>query len=345
MLVFKAGGDRAMRWIGHCLTMALLAWGLSGCAAGTGVSGDPLPSWNDGAAKQAIVAFVDDVTRDGSPNFVPPAQRVATFDNDGTLWVEQPIYTQFAFMIDQVKVAAPRHPEWASNPVYKAIAANDMKGALAQGEKPLLQLLLQANSGMSVDDYRKAIDQWLATARHPTLKRPYTEAIYKPQVELLAYLRAKGFKTFIVSGGTMEFMRPWTQAAYGIPPEQVVGSTQGLKYDTGSGLLMREPNLFFNDDGPGKPVGIEMHIGQRPILAFGNSDGDLQMLQYTMAGPGKRLALLVHHDDAQREFAYDRQSPFGKLDKALDMAQRNQGQGWVVVSMKADWKTVFPETK
>jgi len=319
------------RW----LVTGFVALGAAGCASFSGT--DPLPSWADGQARRAILEFVDDVTRDGSPNYVPPAQRIATFDNDGTLWVEQPMYTQFAFMIDQVKAAAPRNPQWADNPVYKALAANDLKGALAQGEKPLMELLIQANSGMSVDDYDKTVRQWFATSRHPTLKRPYTETVYQPQLELLSYLRSKGFKTFIVSGGTMEVMRPWTQAVYGIPPEQVVGSSQGIVFD--GKALMRQPNLHFVDDGPGKPVGIYMQIGQQPILAFGNSDGDLQMLQYTTSGSGRRLGLLVHHDDAEREFAYDRQSPFGKLDKALDEAPR---RNWVVVSMKKDWKQIFP---
>ncbi len=322
----------ATRW----LLAGFVALGAAGCAS-LSSGGDPLPSWADGPARQAILSFVDDVTRDGSPGYVPPDQRVATFDNDGTLWVEQPMYTQFAFMIDQVKAAAPRNPQWANDPVYKALAANDLKGALAQGEKPLMELLAQANSGMPVDEYDRTIRQWLATARHPTLKRPYTETVYQPQLELLSYLRSRGFKTFIVSGGTMEFMRPWSQAVYGIPPEQVIGSSQGIAFD--GNALMRQPNLHFVDDGPGKPVGIYMHIGQRPILAFGNSDGDLQMLQYTAGGPGRRLALLVHHDDAEREFAYDRASPFGKLDKALDEAIQKK---WVVVSMKKDWKQIFP---
>jgi phosphoglycolate phosphatase-like HAD superfamily hydrolase len=328
---------RVSRW----LAAGFVAASLAGCATGTGMGGDPLPSWNEGASKQAIVDFVRDVTKDGSPNFVPPSQRIATFDNDGTLWVEQPIYTQFALMIAQLKAAKPR-PEWANNPTYKALMANDLKTAMAGGQKPLLDLLLQANSGMSVDDYDKAIRQWFATAQHPTLKRPYTQLVYQPQLELLKYLRANGFKTFIVSGGTMEAMRPWTEEVYGIPPEQVVGSTQGLKYDVATGKIMREPSLFFYNDGPGKPVGIDMHIGQRPILAFGNSDGDMQMLKYTTDGAGRRLGLIVHHDDAQREFAYDRQSAMGKLDKALDQAPANK---WVVVSMKRDWKQVFPESK
>ena len=326
--------QRTWRW----LAIGFVALSVAGCATTAVV--DPLPSWADGPARHAIVSFVEDVTHEGSASYVPPAQRIATFDNDGTLWTEQPLYTQFAFMIDQVKAAAPRHPEWASNPVYKALAANDLKGALAGGQKPLLDLLVQANSGMSVDEYDKTVRQWVATARHPTLKRPYTETVYQPQLELLAYLRSKGFKTFIVSGGTMELMRPWTQAVYGIASEQVVGSTQGIKFDAASATLMREPTLQFLNDGPAKPVGIYMHIGQRPILAFGNSDGDLEMLQYTMAGPGRRLGLIVHHDDATREFAYDRTSSFGKLDKALDEARQKK---WIVVSMQKDWKRIFPE--
>ncbi|MDM0047205.1 HAD family hydrolase [Variovorax dokdonensis] len=327
--------------VGGWLAAGVVAATLAGCATGGNMGTDPLPSWNDGASKQAIVDFVRDVTKEGSPNYVAPSQRIATFDNDGTLWVEQPIYTQFALMIAQLKAAKPR-PEWVNNPTYKALMADDMKTAMAGGEKALLGLLFQANSGMSVDDYDKAIRQWFATARHPTLKRPYTELVYQPQLELLKYLRANGFKTFIVSGGTMEAMRPWAEEVYGIPPEQVVGSSQTIKYDVATGKLMREPSLFFLDDGPGKPVGINLHIGQRPILAFGNSDGDMHMLKYTTDGPGRRLGLIVHHDDAQREFAYDRQSSMGKLDKALDQAPANK---WIVVSMKKDWKQVFPSAK
>lgn len=329
---------RGARWPGFSRWVGAGLLAVSACACTSlATNDDPLPSWADGPARHAIVEFVNDVTRDGSPNYVPPAQRIATFDNDGTLWAEQPMYTQFAFMIDQVKSAAARNPQWSGNPVYKALAANDLKAALAQGEKPLLDLLVQANSGMTVDDYEKTVRQWFATAQHPTLKRPYTETVYQPQLELLKYLRAKGFKTFIVSGGTMEVMRPWTEQAYGIAPEQVVGSSQAIEYSGNE--LVRRPKLHFVDDGPGKPVGIYMHIGQRPILAFGNSDGDLQMLQYTTAGSGRRLGLIVHHDDGEREFAYDRRATFGKLDKALDEAPR---QNWVVVSMKKDWKQVFP---
>jgi len=289
------------------------------CAAGAWAQAQaPLPSWNEGAAKSGIVAFVQAVTDPKGKNFVAPADRIAVFDNDGTLWAEQPLYFQFLFMLDQVK-----------------------KAALEKlGTKPLLELLGQANSGMTVAEYDKTIRDWLATARHPKFERPYTDLTYVPMRELLDYLRANGFKTFIVSGGSSEFMRPWAEKAYGIPPEQIVGSQQEVKFEMKDGkpVLTREAKFAFVDDGPGKPVGIYRHIGKRPILAFGNSDGDLQMLQVTTAGEGRRLALIVHHDDAQREFAYDRGSHVGKLDKALDAAPANH---WLVVSMQKDWKRIF----
>ena len=323
--------------------------GLSGCASspsGTSASAgstDPLPSWQEGATKQAIVKFVADVTRQGSSGYVPAAERIATFDNDGTLWSEQPLYFQFLFLLDQVKAAAPQHPEWRDNPAFKALVAGN-HAALATNKKELLELIAAANSGMTVDAYDETIRDWLAKSVHPKFKRPYTELVYQPQLELLTYLRANGFKTFIVSGGTIEFMRPWSEKAYGIPPEQVVGSSQLVKFELRDGLptLVREPKLDFVDDGPGKPVGIYSRIGRRPILAFGNSDGDLQMLQYTAGGPGRRLALIVHHDDAEREFAYDRQSKIGTLDKAWDEAI---AKGWTVVSMKNDWKQIYPAQK
>ena len=331
------------------LGAALLALSLAGCA-GTGsastaqpvspATADALPSWRNGTAKQTITKFVGDVTREGSPSFVAPAERIAVFDNDGTLWSEQPLYFQFLFMLDQVKAAAPGHPEWKSNPAFKALVTKDYP-ALASHEKELLQLVAVANSGMTVDEYDKTIRDWLATAQHPKFKRPYTELVYQPQLELLAYLRANGFKTFIVSGGTIEFMRPWAEKVYGIPPEQVIGSSQVVRYELRDGqpTLIRLPKIDFVDDGPGKPVGIYRNIGRKPILAFGNSDGDLQMLQYTASGSGPHLALLVHHDDAAREFAYDRQSKVGKLDKAWDEAVAD---GWTVVSMKDDWQTIYP---
>ncbi|MBO9515189.1 MAG: haloacid dehalogenase-like hydrolase [Variovorax sp.] len=317
---------------------------LVGCAGTGRPGGDPLPSWNEGPAKTAIVNFVGDATREGGPGYVPPAERIATFDNDGTLWSEQPLYFQFLFMIDQVKSKAAQHPEWQRNPAFRPLMAGDHQALAAVGERPLMELLVAANSGMTVDAYDEAIRAWLATARHPKFQRPYTELVYQPQLELLDYLRANGFKTYIVSGGTIDFMRPWVMKAYGIPPEQVIGSSQLIRYELQGGkpVLLREPKLDFVDDGPGKPVGIYRNIGRRPVLAFGNSDGDLQMLQYTAGGPGARMALIVHHDDADREFAYDRNSRIGKLDKALDEAQ---ARGWTVVSMKRDWKTVFPPSK
>ncbi|VVD62096.1 HAD family hydrolase [Pandoraea aquatica] len=301
---------------------------------------DALPSWRDGAAKQTIVRFVADVTRDGAPSYVPPAERIAVFDNDGTLWSEQPLYFQLVFMVDQVKAQAAAHPEWKDNPAFRALMAGDLRELSAQ-KKPLLELLAQANSGMNVDDYDARIEAWLASAKHPTLHRPYTSLVFQPQLELLTYLRANGFKTYIVSGGTTQFMRAWVERVYGVPPEQVIGTDEGLKYEgrDGQGQLIRQPKIDFVDDGPGKPVGIYRRIGRKPILAFGNSDGDLQMLEYTTTGKGPHLALLVHHDDAVREFAYDRQSKIGRLDRAWDAAVT---RGWTVVSMKDDWATVFP---
>jgi len=307
-------------------------------------STDPLPSWNDGAAKKNILSFVATVTAKGGKDFVPPVERIATFDNDGTLWSEQPLYFQFVFLLDQVKAAAPKHPEWKDNAAFKALAAKDLKALAALGQKPVLELIVAANSGMTVAEYDAAIRKWLETAKHPKFQRPYTDLVYKPQLELLEYLRANGFKTFIVSGGTIEFMRVFSERVYGIPPEQVVGSSQLIKFEMRDGkpVLVREPKLDFIDDGPGKPVGIYRNIGRRPILAFGNSDGDQQMLEMTAAGPGKRLMLIVHHDDAEREFAYDRASHIGKLDKAWDEAT---ARGWTVVSMKSDWKRIYPFEK
>ena len=309
------------------------------CTAAVAQTHD-LHSWNEGTAKKQIVEFVRAVTEKGGKDYVARADRIAVFDNDGTLWSEQPLYVQFVFMLDQLKAAAPQHPEWNDNAAFKALAAHD-KAALAKlGQKPILELLGTANSGMTVGDYDKAIRDWLVTARHPKYQRPYTELTYKPMQELLAYLRAHGFSTFIVSGGSVEFMRPWAEKAYGIPPEQVVGSQQEVKFEMKDGkpVLTRGPKIDFVDDGPGKPVGIYRQIGKRPIAAFGNSDGDLQMLQVTAAGEGRRLAVIVHHDDDKRETAYDRQSHIGKLDKALDEAK---AKNWTVVSMKSDWKKVF----
>jgi phosphoglycolate phosphatase-like HAD superfamily hydrolase len=320
--------------------LKLLAAAAAGLCVSAAHAADSLPSWNDGTAKSRIVAFVKAVTDRDSKDYVPPAERVATFDNDGTLWSEQPLYFQFVFMIDQVKAAAPQHPEWKDNAAFKALAANDHKALAEMGQKPVLELLAVANSGMTVEAYDKTIRDWLASARHPRFKRPYTDLVYKPMQELLAYLRLSGFKTYIVSGGSVEFMRPWVGKAYGIPPEQVVGSQQEVKFEMQDGkpVLVREPKFAFIDDGPGKPVGIYRAIGRRPLAAFGNSDGDLQMLQFTEAGPGRRLMLIVRHDDSEREFAYDRKSPVGKLDKALDEARARK---WIIVSMRNDWKRIF----
>lgn len=301
---------------------------------------DPLPSWNDGKAKQSILAFVARVTKAGSPDFVPPVARIATFDNDGTLWAEQPMYVQLAFALDRVKALAPKHPEWKTTQPFQAVLEGDMKTLAAAGEKGLLTLVMATHAGMTTDEFEKTVRDWLATAKHPTTHRPYTKMVYQPMLELLAYLRANGFKTFIVSGGGVEFMRPFTYEVYGVPPEQVVGSTIKTKLEMRDGkpVLVRLPEIGFIDDKEGKPVGINEHIGVRPIAAFGNSDGDLQMLQWTAAGDGPRFALYVHHTDAEREWAYDRKSSFGRLDKGLDEAA---AKGWTVVDMKKDWKKVF----
>lgn len=302
---------------------------------------DPLPSWNNTSPKQAITSFVQRVTRHGSSDFVPVDQRIATFDNDGTLWVEQPMYVQLAFIIDRVHQLAPKHPAWKTTQPFKGVLEGDAKAVASTGEKGLVQLMAATHTGMTVDDFQKIVTDWLATAQHPRFKRPYTQCVYQPMLELLAYLRANGFKTYIVSGGGVEFMRPWTEQVYGVPPEQVVGSSIKTKFEmvNGQPVLMRLPEINFIDDKEGKPVGINQYIGRRPIAAFGNSDGDQQMLEWTTAGPGPRLALLVHHTDAAREYAYDRQSSMGRLDKALDEAH---AKGWIVVDMKNDWKTIFP---
>ncbi len=303
---------------------------------------DPLPSWNEGAAKKSINEFVAKVTKEGSRDFVPPAERIATFDNDGTLWAEQPLYFQFLFSLDRVKELAPQHPEWKDKEPFASLLKGDLKAALAGGEKSLVEIMIAAHSGMTTEEFEKITRDWIATAKHPTTKRPFTEMAYQPMLELLAYLRANGFKTYIVSGGGVEFMRAFAEHVYGIPPEQVVGSSGKLKFELldGKPVLLKLPAINFVDDKEGKPIGIQMHIGRRPIAAFGNSDGDLQMLQWTAAGTGTRFSLYVHHDDAQREWAYDRQSSIGRLDKGLDEAR---ARGWTVVSMKDDWKTIFPK--
>jgi phosphoglycolate phosphatase-like HAD superfamily hydrolase len=305
---------------------------------------DALPSWNDGKVKQSIVDFVAKVTKAGSPDFVPPPQRIATFDNDGTLWAEQPMYFQIAFALDRVKALAPQHPEWQTKEPFASLLKGDLKGALAGGEASILTIVGATHSGTTTQEFEQAVTAWVATALHPKTKRPYTEMVYQPMLELLAYLRAHGFKTYIVSGGGADFMRVFSERVYGIPPEQVVGSTGKVKFELRDGkpVLVKLPELQLVDDKEGKPMGIHQFIGRRPVLAFGNSDGDLQMLQWTAAGSGPRFMGLIHHTDADRESAYDRQSSIGHLEKALDEAQ---AKGWAVVDMKGDWKTIFPPAK
>ena len=305
---------------------------------------DPLPSWNETAPKKAIVAFVERVTKEGSSDFVPVPERIATFDNDGTLWAEQPMYFQFLFAIDRVKALAPQHPEWKEKEPFASLLKGDMKAVLVGGEHAFLQIVAATHSGLTTEEFDRIVKEWLVTAKHPKTGRLYTEMVYQPMLELLAYLRANGFKTFIVSGGGVEFMRAFADKVYGIPPEQVVGSTGKLKFELRDGgpELLKLPEIQFIDDKAGKPVGIQMNIGRRPIAAFGNSDGDLQMLQWTAAGSGARFCLYVHHDDATREWAYDRQSSIGRLDKGLDEAKV---KGWTVVSIKGDWKRIFPFEK
>jgi phosphoserine phosphatase len=301
-----------------------------------------LPSWNDGAVKTSITDFVARVTTQGGADFVPPAERIATFDNDGTLWCEQPMYFQLAFALDRVKALAPQHTEWKTKQPFRAVLAGDKAALVASGQKGLLEITAGTHAGMTTAEFADVVIDWTNVARHPRFGRPYIDLVYQPMLELLAYLRANGFKSFIVSGGGVEFMRPWTEKVYGIPPEQVVGSSGMTEFEMGSDgkpVLRKLAKVEFVNDGPDKPVAINRFIGRRPIFAFGNSDGDLPMLQWTAAGGGARFMGLVHHTDAEREYAYDRQSQFGRLDKALDEAT---ARGWTVVDMKHDWKRVFP---
>jgi phosphoglycolate phosphatase-like HAD superfamily hydrolase len=302
---------------------------------------DPLPSWNAGATKTAILNFVADVTDESSADFVAPPQRIATFDNDGTLWAEQPIYVEFQFAIDRIRTLAPQHPEWKTTEPFSLLLAGNMKSFLAGGEKSVVPILAASHSGMTPAEFEIVVKDWLATAKHPTKKRLYTQLVYQPMLELLTYLRENGFKTFVVSGGGVEFMRAFTEHSYGVPPEQVIGSEGKMKFEIRDGqpILLKLPDVQFVDDKTGKPIGIEEKIGRRPIAAFGNSDGDLQMLQWAGAGSGKRFCLFVHHDDSVREWAYDRHSLIGRLDQGLDEAK---AKGWTLVSMKDDWKTIFP---
>ncbi len=305
---------------------------------------DPLPSWNDGPNKQRIVEFVHSVSTEGGKDYVPPAERIAVFDNDGTLWLEYPLYTQVRFVFDRIRALAPMHPEWADKEPYKAVIAGDIKGAMASGSKGLFEMLLAAQSGATPTEFESLVAQWIAASNDERFKRPYTELTYQPMQELLRYMRANGFKTYIVSGGTVDFMRGFAETVYGIPSEQVIGTRQKFAFEVKDGMPMVKmlPELEFNDDKEGKPIAIAQIIGKRPIAAFGNSDGDFQMLQWTTAGTGKRLGMFVHHDDAVREYAYDRHSSIGKLAEGLD---QYKAKGWGLISMKNDWKLIFPPEK
>jgi phosphoglycolate phosphatase-like HAD superfamily hydrolase len=304
------------------------------------VTADPLSSWNDGTAKRAIVGFVKRVTNEGGRDFIPVASRIAAFDNDGTLWAEQPVYFQFLFVLDRLKALAPQHPEWKNEEPFASLLKGNTKAALADGEHAILKIVAATHAGMTTEEFQKIVKDWLATAKHPKTGRPHTQMVYQPMIELLAYLRANGFKTFVVSGGGVEFMRTFAEQTYGIPPEQVIGSTGQLEFELRDGkpVLIKLPEVEFVNDKEGKPISIQRFIGRRPIAAFGNSDGDLQMLQWTAAGSGPSFCLYVHHDDSDREWAYDRQSSVGRLDKGLDEARV---RGWTVVSMKSDWKRIF----
>lgn len=324
------------------LKIAAFAVAASSVAPALAADAEVLPSWVDGEAKSRIVDFVAATTTEGGADFVEPADRVAVFDNDGTLWGEQPMYVQLAFVLDRVKQLAPQHPEWQTKEPFKSVLSGDMAGVAASGQKGLVELLAATHAGMSTEEFEKIVSDWTASARHPVSGKPYTAHIFQPMVELIDYLTAKEFKVFIVSGGGVEFMRPWTERVYGIPPENVVGSSIKTKYEPRNGVpaILRLPEVDFIDDGPGKPVGIHKFIGRRPIAAFGNSDGDFEMLEWTTSGPGRRFGLIVHHDDAERENAYDRDSHFGRLARGLDEAP---ARGWTIVSMKDDWKVIYPK--
>ncbi|MFO1023068.1 MAG: HAD family hydrolase [Planctomycetales bacterium] len=325
------------RW----LSLGLIVLVMEGQGASLLFAQSPLPSWNEGPARTAILDFVRRVTTKDTPDYFPPEERIATFDNDGTLWSEQPMYFQLAFAIDRVKALAAQHPEWKAQQPFQGVLEGDLKSVAASGEKGIVELVMATHAGMTTEEFEQIVKDWLKTARHPRFHRPYNELVFRPMVELLAYLRANGFKTYIVSGGGIEFMRPWVEQAYGIPPEQVVGSSIKLKYELrgDTPVLIRQPALDFIDDKTGKPVGIQKFIGRRPIAAFGNSDGDYEMLRWTTSAQGSRLGVIVHHTDANREYAYDRKSTFGRLDRALNEADQRH---WIVIDMQRDWKTIYP---
>lgn len=300
----------------------------------------PLPSWNEGAAKSSIINYVETVTNETNPDFIKPADRIAVFDNDGTLWAEQPYYFQLQFAIDRIKSLAPQHPEWKQNKLIQAVLADDIHTVLSFGEKGLLELIMTSHTGITTDEFSNIVKEWINTAKHPKTGRLYKEMVYQPMLEVLEYFRANGFKTFIVSGGGIDFMRPWTEEVYGIPAEQVVGSSVKVKFELfdGKTVLVKIPEINFIDDKAGKPVGIHQHIGKQPVAAFGNSDGDLQMLQYTASNNLKSLCVYIHHTDSVREWAYDRNSQIGKLDAGLVEAT---AKSWTVANMKTDWKNIY----
>jgi len=304
----------------------------------------PLTSWNPGAARSAIVDFVERTTRQGTPDFVPQAERIAVFDNDGTLWAEQPMYFQLAFALDRIRALAPEHQEWKTTQPFKGALEGDVNSVLAGGEHSVLQIVAASHSGNTSEEFEAIVTKWIGSARHPVTKRPYVEMVYQPMLEVLTYLRANGYKTFIVSGGGVEFMRPWVERVYGVPPEQVVGSRVKVKYEVRESgpVLVRLPEIDFIDDKAGKPVGIQHSIGRRPTIAFGNSDGDFEMLEWTTSAKGPRLGVIVHHTDAEREWAYDRDSHIGQLVRGLDEAPK---RGWVIVDMKRDWRVIYPELR
>jgi phosphoserine phosphatase len=332
--------QKAYQIIVNFLTCALLALLLM--IFSSAKKSDPLPSWKDDGAKRAIIAFVESITNPASKSYVPKQDRIAVFDNDGTLWAEQPMYFQLFFVLDRIKALSPQHPEWKQMEPFASLLNGDVKAALSSGEHAVAELIMATHAGLTTEEFEKVVTDWITTAKHPTTGKLFTEMTYQPMLELLDYLRASGFKTFIVSGGGIEFMRPWTERVYGIPPEQVVGSSGGLKYELRDGkpVLVKLPEIAHNNDKEGKPAGIQRQIGRRPIFAAGNSDGDLQMLQWTAAHTHPGFCLYIHHTDADREWAYDRESSIGRLDKGLDEARR---EGWTVVDMKEDWKAIYPE--
>jgi hypothetical protein len=329
-----------LRLLLSVLVIALVSFSPSKADEIKGINADPLPSWNSGDVKSSIIEFVSRITDRDGREFVPASERIATFDNDGTLWPEQPVYFQLLFAIDRVKSLAPRHPEWKTKEPFASLLRGDLKAALEGGEHAVVELVMATHAGMSTDEFERIVTDWILSAKHPTTGKAYTDMVYQPMLELLNYLRVNGFKTYIVSGGGVDFMRPWVERVYGIPPEQVIGSSVKVRYDSRDGrpVLIRQAEINFVNDKEGKPVGIHNQIGRRPIAAFGNSDGDLQMIKWSTSGGGARFGMLLRHTDAQREWSYDRQSKVGRLDRGLEEAKK---MGWTVINMARDWRVVY----